>query len=411
LAALIIGTLALTGCPGAGPGNPSPSNFEDGNVDESVQSPLGKTSGEPNDDFDSAIVAVPDQSGSFRLKGTVESSNDIDVFLLGGLAAGDRVIAEALAATSLDTSIAIFDAEERLLADNDDRSDQNLDSRIDFVARHDSDKSYLVVTRSAFAGSSRRTGGYTADVEIQSGGTAPSPVNQVLFLKFDGGPVNSPQLGEMELAPFNASGISRVYAGKTEEIKAKIIGVTKQNYEHFNVTVRTSDDFDPGPNDEYSTIYFGGFNDIAFGLAENVDLYNAELCDDAIIFTESFTPFLFSTTPTAEEMGIAIGNVASHEAGHLLGLNHVDNDFDLMDDRSPADAFLIDQEFMESPLSTDIIPIGTQDGVLLLDEIVGPAGGASVRLIAASKQQVPSEAYRAGGVEIIKRQSRTKRPG
>jgi hypothetical protein len=388
-----------------------PSNFEDGNVDENVQSPLGKTSGEPNDDFDIAVVAVPVQSGAFRLKGTVESSNDMDVFLLGGLAAGDRVIAEALAAASLDTSIAIFDAEGRLLADNDDRSDQNLDSRIDFVARHDSDKSYLVVTRSAFAGSSRRTGGYTAEVEIQSGGTAPSPVSQVLFLKFDGGPVNSPRLGDMELAPFNASGISRVYAGKTEEIKAKIIEVTKQNYEHFNVIVRTSDDFDPGPNDEYSTIYFGGFNDVAFGLAENVDLYNAELCDDAIIFTESFTPFLFSTTPTAEEMGIAIGNVASHEAGHLLGLNHVDNDLDLMDDRSPADAFLIDQEFMESELSTDIIPIGTQDGVLLLNEIVGPAGGASARLIVASKQQVPSETYRAGGVEIVKRESRTKRPG
>ena len=82
---------------------------------------------------------------------------------------------------------------------------------------------------------------------------------------------------------------------------------------------------------------------------------------------------MFSGTPTATELGIAIGNVGSHEAGHLLGLNHVDDDRALMDDQSPADAFIEDQEFMEAPLSSDIMPIGLQDAVLLLDEIVGPA--------------------------------------
>ena len=406
---MVVACCAAAGCSaGTVPGGPLPPNFEDGNVDESVQSPLGKTSGEPNDDFAIPVVAVAEQSGRLRLKGTVETSNDMDVFLLGELAAGDRVIADAFAATSLDVSIAVFDGDERLLADNDDRTDQNLDAQIDFVARHDSDRFYLVVTRSAFAGSARRTGAYTANVQIQTGGTAPSPVAQVLFLKFDGGDVNSPRLGEMDLAPFTASGISRIYAGKTEEIKETIIDVTRQNYERFDVIVVSSDDFEPGPNDEFSTIFFGGFNDTAFGIAEDVDLYNAEFCDDAIIFTESFSPFLFESTPSAEEMGVAIGNVATHEAGHLLGLNHVDDDLDLMDDRSPADAFLLDQEFMESPLSPDIMPIGTQDGVLLLNEIVGPANEESAKLIVRSKGQVPSETYRAGGFEIIRRQARPK---
>jgi hypothetical protein len=104
-----------------------------------------------------------------------------------------------------------------------------------------------------------------------------------------------------------------------------------------------------------------------------VDSYNIDACDDAIIFAESFSPDVFSFRLTAREMGIAIGNVASHEAGHLLGLNHVDDDLDLMDDRSLADAFLADQEFLDSDLSTDILPIGTQDSALLLFETLGPA--------------------------------------
>ena len=42
------------------------------------------------------------------------------------------------------------------------------------------------------------------------------------------------------------------------------------------------------------------------------------------------------------------------------------------DDRSAADAFLRDQEFIEAPLSTDVMPIGVQDAALLLFETVGP---------------------------------------
>jgi hypothetical protein len=137
------------------------------------------------------------------------------------------------------------------------------------------------------------------------------------------------------------------------------------------VTILTTDDPPPPPGEMYSTIYFGGFDPSAFGLAEDVDLYNVDCCDDALIFTESFTPSVFTGVPTADEVGTAIGNVGSHEAGHVLGLNHTDDDLDLMDDQSSADVFLEDQEFMEAPLSDDIMSIGTQNGVLLLNEIVG----------------------------------------
>ena len=103
----------------------------------------------------------------------------------------------------------------------------------------------------------------------------------------------------------------------------------------------------------------------------SVDLYNADCCDDAIIYTETFEPRLFTFDPTVSQMGLAIGNVAAHEAGHLLGLNHVDDDRALMDGQSPTDVFVSDQEFIEAPLSGDVMAIGTQDAVLLLSETVG----------------------------------------
>ena len=180
----------------------------------------------------------------------------------------------------------------------------------------------------------------------------------------------------MEIDPNN---LRWVYQGKTDTVVETIRAVFEQNFERFDVTIRTTDD--PPPVDEtlVSRVYFGGFDRNAFGIAEAVDLYNVDYCDDAVIFTESFQPRLFSSTPTAVEMGIAIGNVGSHEAGHLLGLNHVDDDRALMDDQSAADAFIDDQEFMEARLSRDIMPIGTQDAVLLLDEIVGPSAGLAPR--------------------------------
>lgn len=405
-------TLVLAGCPTVVPVPPGggTSDFVDGNRDESITSPLGKTSGEPDDDFSTPVVAVFDNTGVAALKGTIASSDDLDVFLLGALEAGDRVIIEAFAAgtASLDVSIAVFDDQERLVSDNDDRTNSNFDSRINFIVRHRGDRYYLVVTRSAFASNRSMTGEYTADVQVIHGNDVPPPVAQVLLLDFDGGVIDSPVLGQMTLAPFDAGDIDRAYNGETATIKQVIRGVFDQNYSRFNVTVLTTDDPPPANGTTCSTVFFGGFNETAFGIAENVDLYNADFCDDAVIFTESFTPSSFTLTPTAEEMGLAIGNVGSHEAGHLLGLNHVNDDLDLMDDRSPADAFLLDQEFMDSPLSTDIMPIGTQDGVLLLDEIVGSR--AAELLMMRHQRLIHSRVNPAnpGGVEIVRRLSPRK---
>ncbi len=377
--------LSGTGC-GSGVGQARQrSDVVDGNRDASLTSVLGKTAGEPNDAFSEAIVAVFDPDGVARLQGTVANVGDLDVFLLGPLSPGQLVIVDTdTTGSPLDISVAIFDARQRLVYNNDDRegsSSRFLDAYVEWIARHAGDRYYLVVTHSAFATSGTFTGTYSVDVHVAGGFQVPGAVGQVLLLDFDGAVVDSPMLGSMSLAPFDAGSISPIYDGQTQTIKDTIRAVFEQNFQRFDVTIRTSDD-PPAPGEAMvSTVFFGGFDRNAFAIAEGVDLYNADFCDDAVIFTESFEPRLvFSIVPTAVEIGIAIGNVGSHEAAHLLGLNHVDDDRALMDDRSAADVFLEDQEFMEAPLSSDIMPIGTQDAVLLLNEIVGPSPEESLEL-------------------------------
>lgn len=351
-----------------------PTAIVDGNRG-SVSGAVGKTSGEPNGTFEQSIVAVFDASGTARLQGTISTDGDLDVFLLGPLARGDRLTVDAATTDSdLDVSVAVFDDARRLVVENDDRGnseDRFLDSLVDFITRHSGTSYYLVVASSAFSDRGRFTGSYSVDVIVTPGADVPSPAQQIIVLDYDGGTVNSPTLGSVTLAPFSAEAISTAYTGQTQILKTLIREAVAQNFERFNVVVVTSDDPPLPPSVMFSRIFLGGFDPGAFGIAENVDPYNQDFCDDAIIYSESFHPGVFSDVPTVAELAVAIGNVTTHEAGHLLGLNHVSDDRALMDDRSEADAFLEDQEFMEAPLSSDIMPIGTQDAVLLLLEIVG----------------------------------------
>ncbi|MGB2984617.1 MAG: hypothetical protein WBE26_01930, partial [Phycisphaerae bacterium] len=208
--------LLLCGAAGCGIGfafvppttNVSTSDVVDGNRDDSVTSTVGKTSGEPNDAFSQAIVAVFDWDGIARLQGNIAQAGDLDVFLLGASSPGDKVIVDAdTTGSALDVSIAIFDDQQRLVYNNDDREgsgDRFLDSYIEWVTRHASRSCYLVVTHSAFAQSVRSTGSYAIDIQVTGGFHVPEPAGQFLLLDFDGAVVDSPALGPMTLEPFNA---------------------------------------------------------------------------------------------------------------------------------------------------------------------------------------------------------------
>ncbi len=348
------------------------ATLEDGNINSTLRS----RSGEPNDQFVQAIPAALTGAAVANLQGAVERFGDLDVYSLGAMAAGDRIIIDLDSITgSLDPSMALFDSQAALFTDNDDEDFEhgNLDSYIDEIVRHDGDPYHLVVGHSAFAAFGSDTGNYVVNIVIERAHPVPPPVRQVFLLDFEGGDPGADNLLLDTVPAFDAAAIDETYAGQDKRIKAGIVATFLENFEEFDVVVAT-DPADLPPGELFSTVMLGGRSSIAFGISEAVDHYNADHGDRAVIFTESFTPARFTFTPTVEEIALAIGNIAAHEAGHLLGLNHVTDPSALMDGVSPADVFVSDQDFTIAPLSDDILPIGNQDAVQLLEEIIGLAG-------------------------------------
>jgi hypothetical protein len=317
-------------------------------------------------------VVAPGATGSTTLTGEISINNNLDVFDLGPFQAGDRMIVDvATHGSGLDPDAAIFDAEQRLTDENDDRNpDANqLDPSLNQIIRHDSSHYFLAIAASPFADATMQAGTYEAIVTITRGGRVPTLTGQLVALNTGGGSVVIS--GETFTAPaFDTADIDPRYAGQTARVLNQIIATIQANYAglELQILVVPRDQAQVPPGCSTSRILLGGLSSTAFGLSQDIDHYNADHCDESIIFTRTFQPSLFGRVLTATQLGTAIGHVTSHEVGHLLGLSHVDNIVDIMDTTGTPDTFLLDQEFRTSPLDASIFPIGDQDGLLLLQE-------------------------------------------
>ncbi|HSW46080.1 MAG TPA: FG-GAP-like repeat-containing protein [Phycisphaerae bacterium] len=285
--------------------------------------------------------------------------------------------------SDLKATIAVCDADGKLfeLRTSRDSDDGVVDPGIDQVIRHASTAYYLVISRAPRAG--LVGGAYEARVAVQRGGNAPASLAQTVYLDFRGGAVTLPgDEGSLTLGPFDPADIDPIYAGQNDTVREWIVRTVRQNYARYAVTVLSTDE---GPAPEgvpVSTVYFGGYAPRSLGEAlSGTDFYNADPSDDAVVFTERFTADLFTTRPDARGLGMAIGNVASHEVGHLLGLSHIHHATDIMNGYDAPDNLLEDQRFLYSLLNLSIFAVPDlqlgQDAHLLLAETVGLAPSAA----------------------------------
>ncbi len=371
------------GLMGAGCLPPSTGSVPDGNTGLDPNNfPNLRIQGEPNDTFRQALNVVLDDAGHASLGGSISSSDDVDVYILGPMNIGDRLVVDVGHGGNLDSSIAVFDESGRLAFENDDRNLDlsQLDPFINQIIRRDSLLYYLAISAAPLGSSDTATGTYDIEISIARGGSPPVLEPQTFVLNFGGGTIEIPDdpRSPYIVGAFDTADIWPTYAGLTAAVEQKIVDVVKDRYDGIAALIlRSPGDVLPGGACAFSSIYFGGRNPNAYGTSQQVDALNSDPCDSAIIFTEMFTPNRFGRVLSADELGTAIGNVAAHEMGHLLGLNHVDDVNDLMDTTGGAETFLFDQQFLNSPLDPTIFAFGTQDGLLLLLETLGAMSTAN----------------------------------
>ncbi len=329
---------------------------------------------ESNDSFNNAqSISLPEES-LIDIRGALSGTSDIDIYDIGPVSADEQITVAADCDLNLDLSAAVFDEEQRLLSCNDDRS-WGVDTRpsLSVVARHDCEHCYVAIAASPAVSSAQ--GPYSLRI-IRETTTEPAPRSQVIYLNFAGGSnVTLPDGTVANIPAFDARNIDASYIGQTATMEASIEKHVKHHYARFNVQIISSTEVSSTPAGA-TILYFGLYNPELLGLADSVDEYNIDPVEMAIIFTDTFSLFM-PLSPTVEEMATSIANVASHESGHLLGLEHTADYDDLMDTTAPADALLTDQQFKTAPLYDAIFPIGQQDGVMLLTETVGPNPNAS----------------------------------
>ena len=174
---------------------------------------------------------------------------------------------------------------------------------------------------------------------------------------------------------FAATDLGAAYADETGLLKAEVARVMRAQFAEYNVTILSSDD-EPEPIEPHATIHFGGVDGRFLGLGEDVDRYNQDSSDQAIVYTQDFALYAVMRL-TPEDEARMVANVASHELGHLLGLYHSRGTGQLMDDSSSAWDLVGELKLERAPLAESVFPFGMEDCARVLAEGVGRAAEAA----------------------------------
>lgn len=363
---MIAVAMAAVGCGGPGDGLTSDTNlsFLIGSADRE-----GVLDGEGNDSFAAPSLLKIKPGTNRGAWGRIDSVGDIDIYDLGAVEAGDRLVVEVESPDRLDPVVAIFDADENVISLNDDRDyfGGQIESYIALTFRHDTPHCYVAVAASP---QTQTAGEYGLSVSLSAGDEPPEPKSQIVLLNFDG--ADAVEFGgraPVDIPPFAAGDISAKLAGRTDELIQMVLDYVGDDFTGVDVEIRSSRG-DAIAGQLVSTVHFGAYDPGLLGVAENVDEFNARPVQEAIVFTDTFAAFN-GLDPTPAEYAQALANVASHEIGHLLGLMHTRDVRGVMDISASLRQLLRNQAFARSPLAAGSFPTGFQDAATQLVENVG----------------------------------------
>ncbi len=349
--------------------------------------PFALTGCVPSEDGFSGIeslggtLALPTASlvQSDTLAGRVERAGDYDLFDIGPVGTGDVWqigAADLLPQTAV--VVALFDQDYNLLQ----RAFLNGNVTLNHMIRYETGN--LIVGVMAPPGA---RGDYRLALRQGATQSPPAPQPALVWLNFSGATglrVNS-RSGQ-SFGPFDAAQLGPAYAGMTAHVKAAILEAVRADYAEYNVTILSSDEA-PAPEAPHSTIHFGGYDPGLLGLADSVDEYNATPSQNAVIYVQTFEGFSVMRL-SAEEMGLMIANVTSHELGHLLGLYHTSQPDDVMDTTGSAWDLASNQAFRRASLESSVFATGWSDSPRRLEATVGRNPHPAARSKAPSASQL-----------------------
>lgn len=366
------------------------------------------------DSFPTSLATAPPVIPADAVAVVTDETNDRQIVDLGRLERGDRLFVSFLPTPGFvesytstnDFAVTIVDRNLDLFAWYTQRSDDSFvgvnpieafftrDSRL--IIGHTSESYYLILD-----------GGLSASVRIERGAAVgESPVATTFLVDFRGASDVSAGIHPPVDIPEFVGNLFDGSWGDTETavLKSAIMNRLTTTYSGFNVNFVSSDDvtFDLNGNPidlppPFQTIFVGGVSsetvvdgqgfDTLLGIADFVDPRNETASGSGIVFASTIDTRAdagaFLNDPTSEgELGDAMGRVAAHVAGLLLGLRPTDEDGDVMEG---GDLFIADPTVSRTlsasgPLAdseqildpTRFPPIGQQNAPVLLSELVGP---------------------------------------